>query len=107
MKAGLCALAIVLAAPAAAHQQTMIAGVPAGNVLRVGTEVPMKMSEELTTLGKHLKVGQRFQLETAAAVMLNGQVAIPAGTHGVGEVTEVRNKGMWGKSGNIMPACST
>jgi hypothetical protein len=71
------ALSLVLALPISA-QQAVIVGAPAGNVLRAGTEVPMKLSEELTTLGKHLRTGQRFELETA-----------------------VRNKGMWGKSGNI------
>jgi hypothetical protein len=97
---GAVALSLVLALPASA-QQAVIVGAPAGNVLRAGTEVPMKMLEELTTLGKHLKVGQRFELETAAPISLNGRVVIPVGTHGTGEVTSVRNKGMWGKSGNI------
>ena len=102
MKYFVSAAALTLAAlsPACA-QQALIAGAQDANVLRAGTEVPMKMSEELTTLGKHLRVGQRFELETAAPVSLNGQVVIPVGTHGTGEVTSVRNKGMWGKSGNI------
>ncbi|WP_442679463.1 hypothetical protein ACSBM8_18540 [Sphingomonas sp. ASY06-1R] len=97
---GALALSLVLALPASA-QQAIVIGAPQGNVLRAGTEVPMKMSEELTTLGKHLKVGQRFEVETAEPISLNGRVVIPAGTHGTGEVTSVRNKGMWGKSGNI------
>ena len=32
---------------------------------------------------------------------MNGQVVIPAGSRAIGEVTDVRNKGMWGKSGRI------
>ncbi len=59
------------------------------------------MSEVLSTKGKKLKVGQRFQLETAENVTIDGNVVIPAGSPAVGEITEVRNKGMWGKSGRI------
>lgn len=44
---------------------------------------------------------QRFQLEVAAPVEMNGVTAIPAGTPAWGELTEVRNKGMWGKSGKL------
>jgi len=79
----------------------LVVGGPAPTILRSGTEVPMKLAEPLTTEGKHLKAGQRFEIETADAVMLDGRVVIPAGTHGMGEVTDVRNKGMWGKSGHI------
>jgi hypothetical protein len=74
---------------------------PAGNVLRSGTQISLKTSEPLTTEGKKLRVGQRIQLETAEAVTLNGQIVIPAGSPAIGEVTDVRNKGMWGKSGRI------
>jgi len=59
------------------------------------------MSEGLTTKGKNLRVGQRFQMETAEPVVVNGTVVIPAGSPVTGEVTDVRNKGMWGKSGAI------
>lgn len=85
------------AAPAA----PLVAGVVDTNVLRTGTEVVLKTSEELTTKGKLLRVGQRFRLEVAEPVMLNGVVVIPAGSPAVGELTDVRNKGMWGKSGRI------
>lgn len=70
-------------------------------VMRTGTEVPLKLSEELTTKGKKLKVGQRFHMEVAENVSLQNQVVIPAGSPAVGEITEVRNKGMWGKSGHL------
>lgn len=75
---------------------------PAGAaVLRVGTEVPLKLNEELTTKGKKLKAGQRVHLEVAEAVLVNGMIVIPAGSAAMGEITEVRNKGMWGKSGHF------
>jgi hypothetical protein len=72
-----------------------------GDVLRTGAPVPVALSEFLTTKGKNLKVGQRVSLEVAQDVMLNGRVAIPARSPVEGVLTEVRNKGMWGKSGAI------
>ena len=57
--------------------------------------------EELTTKGKKLKVGQRFNMEVSEAVIINGTTVIPAGAAAVGEIMEVRNKGMWGKSGHF------
>ena len=70
-------------------------------VLRAGTEIPLITREELTTKKKQLRVGQRIQMEVSANVTHGGVVVIPAGTPAVGEITEVRNKGMWGKSGYI------
>jgi hypothetical protein len=72
-----------------------------GNVLRAGAPVPVALSEALTTKGKTLKVGQIVRLEVAEDVMLNGRVVIPARSPVEGVLTEVRNKGMWGKSGAI------
>lgn len=70
-------------------------------VLRVGTEVPLRLSEELTTKGKQLRVGTRFHLETSEPVLVQGVNVIPVGSPAVGEITDVRNKGMWGKSGHF------
>ncbi len=79
-----------------------VAAVATSNaVLRAGTPVPLRMMEAVTTKKKAAKVGQRFQLEVAAPVEVNGVVVIPAGTPAWGEITEVRNKGMWGKSGKL------
>lgn len=94
----------ITVAPAAAP---IVVGAPAQDVLRSGTNVSLKMSEGLTTKGKNLRVGQRFQLEVAEPVMVNGQIVIPAGSPATGEVTEVRNKGMWGKSGRSTRASCT
>ncbi|MCL6697574.1 hypothetical protein LZ496_02080 [Sphingomonas sp. NSE70-1] len=79
-----------------------IAATPTTNaVLRVGTEVPLRLLEELTTKGKKLRVGNRFRLETSEPVMIHGVTVIPVGSPAVGEITDVRNKGMWGKSGHL------
>ncbi len=72
-----------------------------GDVLRAGAAVPVALSQFLTTKGKNLKVGQRVRLEVAQDVMVNGRLVIPARSPVEGELTEVRNKGMWGKSGAI------
>jgi hypothetical protein len=101
--AALCAAAPAVAQEAAVVTQPAAALIqPAqANTLRSGTEVPLLLREELTTKKKALRVGQRFQMEVASAVSVNGVVVIPAGTPATGEITEVRNKGMWGKSGYI------
>ena len=89
--------AIVQLAPAA----PIAAPILAGAILRVGTEVPLRLSEELTTKGKKLRVGQRFHLQTSEPVMVQGVNVVPVGSPAVGEITAVRNKGMWGKSGQF------
>jgi len=88
--------------PVSASSPLPVAPAATGNaILRIGTEVPLRLDEELTTKGKQLRVGQRFHLETAEPVMVNGVNVIPVGTPAVGEITDVRNKGMWGKSGHM------
>lgn len=89
---------VVFSAPAASPIATPVM---TNAVLRVGTEVPLRLSEELTTKGKKLRVGQRFHLETAEPVMVQGVNVIPVGSPAVGEITDIRNKGMWGKSGHL------
>lgn len=107
MKMRLLACALMLA-PASALAQTAVPSttpIPSQStsnaILRTGTEVPLRLSEELTTQGKKLRVGQRFRLETAEPIMVQGATVIPVGSPAVGEITDVRNKGMWGKSGHL------
>lgn len=104
-------LLVMTAVPGTAQEQAapspssglvaVIQAPEAENVIRAGTEITFAMREELTTKGKKLRVGQRFQMETVGDVTRNGVVVIPSGTPAIGEITEVRNKGMWGKSGYI------
>lgn len=110
MKSRLLACAMLLAPVSA---QAQVAAVPAAPVaplaapttsnavLRTGTVVPLRLSEELTTKGKKLRVGQRFRMETSEPVVVQGATVIPVGSPAVGEITDVRNKGMWGKSGHL------
>lgn len=95
----------VVPAPAAtiapAPKAAVILSGPAESVLRAGTEVPLVMSESITTNGKKLRAGQRIRMQVASDVRLGTAVVIPAGSLAEGEVTDVRFKGMWGKSGRI------
>lgn len=81
---------------------SIIAPLPANRaILRAGTDVPVRLTEEVTTKGKKLHVGQRVRMETAEAIVYQGVVAIPSGSPVVGEISDVVNKGMWGKSGHV------
>lgn len=87
--------------PAVQAVVPIAAPAPTNAVLRTGTVVPLRLTEELTTKGKKLRVGQRFHMETAEAVLVQGVTVIPVGSPAIGEITDVRNKGMWGKSGHL------
>lgn len=92
----------VAATPAVAAPTGVIREVPTTNaVLRAGTPVALRLMEEITTKKKAARVGQRFMMETAEPVVVNSVTVIPAGTPAWGEITGVRNKGMWGKSGKL------
>lgn len=110
MMKSLLALAAIpmLSAPLAAQEvqpvaaPQAIAPITTSNAfLRAGTPIQLRLMEEITTKKKAAKVGQRFMLEVAAPVEVNGVVVVPAGTPAWAEITEVRNKGMWGKSGKL------
>ncbi|MGW8190163.1 hypothetical protein [Sphingomonas hankookensis] len=79
----------------------MVVGANQGTMLLTGTRVPLRTLEPITTQGKKLKVGDRFNLEVSEPITLNGVTIIPTGSLAVGEITEVRNKGMFGKSGYV------
>lgn len=93
-------------APAAQQTETVkpapIAAVPTANaVLRAGTPVTLRLLEEVTTKKKRARVGQRVKMEVASNVVVNNVTVIPAGSPAEAEITSVRNKGMWGKSGHL------
>ncbi len=70
-----------------------------GSFLRQGTAVEI-VSEQLLS-SKSARTGDRFPLRVAEDVKVNGYTVIPAGARGIGEVTMVDKKGMFGKSGKI------
>ena len=74
---------------------------PTENVLRAGTDVPLIMSESINSNDRALRAGKQIRLQVANSITLGGAVVIPAGSIATGEITEVRRKGMWGKSGRI------
>ncbi len=78
----------------------MIGGAKTTMLIR-GTPVSLRLLRELTTKGKMLKVGDRFDMETVDPLKLGTATIIPAGTRAVGEITFVKNKGSWGKSGRF------
>lgn len=67
------------------------------NILRSGTAVQLRTRTELSS--RSARVGERFELEVSDPVTLQGQVVIPSGSLATGEVTRVRNRGMWGRRG--------
>lgn len=96
--------ASILASPIAAQQAPLvIEQTPqpqdAGNVLKQGTPIHLATDTEMNS--NDSRVGDRIDLRVLDAVSLNGRTIIPIGTRGVGEVTLVRRKGMWGKSGKL------
>lgn len=99
----LSAAFLVLLAPGAKASPAapLIVGAAArsGPVLRQGTEVALATVEEISSQTN--RVGDRIRMEVVEAVTLNGQTIIPAGTPAVGEITLLRKKGMWGKSGKL------
>ena len=91
---GLLAALLLASAPAAAEAQPA-----SGPVLRQGTAVPMQTLQPLSS--KRARQGQRFDLEVAKEVRVDGMLVIPRGARGVGEVSRVVEKGMMGKPGKL------
>ncbi len=93
------AVAQPVLAPAA--PQAVILSAPTQSVLRAGTEVPLRMEEGLDSNNKTLREGQQVRMSVASDVRAGNMVVIPAGSPAVAEITDLRRKGMWGKSGRI------
>jgi hypothetical protein len=98
--------ASIQSAPAAsiapAAPRAVILAPAGGSVLRAGTEVPLRLEEGLDSNNKTIREGHRFRMTVANDVRLGNVVVIPAGSPATGEVTDLRRKGMWGKSGRIV-----
>lgn len=94
------ALACAVITPA--YAQNVMMEQSSETVLRTGTPVSLRIIEGVTTKDKSAKINDRVRMEVAEAISLNNVVVIPAGSPAVGELTGVRYKGMWGKSGRIV-----
>lgn len=82
-----------------AANSTPPAPVQPNAVLQQGTPVHFVTQKELNS--KHDRVSDRFELRVSEDVIINGVTVIPAGARGVGEITHIDKKGMFGKSGKI------
>lgn len=69
--------------------------------LPAGTEIPLKMTQTITTKGDSWKEGDQFNLVVAADVRLGDYIIIPQGTKAVGRITWLTSRGAFGKSGKM------
>ena len=83
--------AVALAAAADAQGRTI--------TLRLGTPVPLVTAAPLSSK-THAK-GDMVELRTAADVLVDGVVAVPAGTAVTGQVVESRGTGGMGTTGHL------
>lgn len=94
-----CGLALCPVPAAAFATDAAATPAAAANILPAGTAVHFLTRTELSS--RDGRVGEEVDLEVAEDVILNGRVAIAAGTPAVGEVTAVRHRGVWGQGGMI------
>jgi hypothetical protein len=99
--AAFAAALVVVPTTAFAQATPIVVAAPAvaGPVLPAGTTVRLRMLSTLNS--QDSKTGQQFDLEAAEDVLLDGRVVIPRGSPATGELTLVKKKGMWGKSGKL------
>lgn len=69
--------------------------------LPAGTEIPLVMSQTITTKGDSWDEGDQFYLTVASNVMLGDYIVIPQGTRAVGKITWLTSRGAFGKSGKM------
>jgi hypothetical protein len=68
--------------------------------LPAATEVAVELAEAVGT--RERKAGDTFALRLAAPVIVDGQLAIPAGTPGVGHVVQSSGPGLGGKGAKLV-----
>lgn len=81
--------------------QAQAAAAPAAHVLAAGTQIPVKVTQAVTTKGDSWKEGDQFNLAVASNVMLGDYIVIPAGTKAVGRIKWLTSRGAFGKSGKM------
>jgi hypothetical protein len=98
----IASLCLALAAPAEtqAQQPTRTAAARRCCRVPVGTVVMVQLAEPVST--KTHKTGDTFAIRLAEPVVVRGQVVLPAGTTGVGEVTDAAKPGLGGKGAKLV-----
>jgi len=91
----------LLAQEAPVPVQAVLAAPQPKTVLPAGTEVPLKMSQTVTTKGKGWNEGDQFNLNVATNIMIGDYIVIPEGTKAVGRITWLTSRGAFGKSGKM------
>ncbi|MGZ3276830.1 MAG: hypothetical protein ACXU82_06055 [Caulobacteraceae bacterium] len=99
----IAALLIASAAPcggAMAQQPTRTVAARKCCRVAAGTVVMMELAEPVST--KTHKSGDTFAIRLAEPVVVQGQIVLPAGAKGVGEVTDAAKPGMGGKGAKLV-----
>lgn len=74
---------------------------PVVKVLPANTELTLAMNDTITSKGKRWSEGDNFDMTVTHDVMIDNFVVIPKGSHGVGRISWMTNKGAFGKSGKM------
>jgi hypothetical protein len=99
----IAALCLALAVPGGlvlAQQPTRTAAARRCCRAQAGTVVMVQLAEAVST--KTHKTGDTFAIRLAEPVVVQGQIVLPAGTAGVGEVTDASKPGMGGKGAKLV-----
>jgi hypothetical protein len=92
-----------VAAPDAVSPTPEPAAAPTGPAIApAGMLVAVRVTQDMSSNKSH--VGDRFSFVLHNDIVVNGQVLIPAGTPGVGEVIDAAPGGMAGKGGKLVLA---
>lgn len=69
------------------------------SVLPRGTEVALQLVSPLSS--RHSEVGDRFHLQVAIPIMIDGRLLVSSGARAVGEVVAAETKGVFGRPGSL------
>jgi hypothetical protein len=96
IRAIVAGVAMALAMPSAGMAQEK----PPALILRSATPILLITTEDLSS--KTSQKGQLVNMVTKYDILVDGAVAIPAGTKAVGKISDVLAKGFFGQSGSIV-----
>jgi hypothetical protein len=81
-------------------QETSIEVLPKTHRVPAGTVIELEFSQTLSS--KSNTTGQLFPLRLREPIMIDGQIVVPVGAIGGGEVLDASRAGMGGKSGKLI-----